>query len=561
MGKKIFLLFLGIIIIFTLLVYVGKEYILNRIKFTLIKKIELSTKYGLKIQGIGYTPARGFILKNISVYRSPSYKDEMINIYYLSLNFSILSLIKEKIFSPSIIIKGCNFKTVRVDGYTELSVDLLEKIKNLQDLLDAIKKVEFRNFSIKNNFLYIENLRGSIKTGVNSINSENIRFSVDGEDYILGFRLLEITENPVLTLQLSSSLFNVSLDMIKEDEIFKIKKLSGDILNSTFSFMGELKNLHNPSLSLYGRLTFNTKDSLKILKRFWPEKEFYKNLPSIDGKLTNSIYLNGMLKNMDKIEIGIKSESDNMKISMFELKDFRMNTKIKGGTIDILYIEANPYGGTFRSSARIDYAEKGLPFWIESDLNNINLNSFFRKTKLKNRNIKGSLFCKTTLHGELKNTNSIEGGGAIFIRDANLGPMPILTPLLGNIYGYFQNTIPGLKKIEITKGSCDFQIVNRKIITENLVLWGGIVNIYARGYIDFDKNLNFEVENEFVEPAKEEETSWQTSLQEMIIKFGKLFSKAHLTGTLEKPKWKFQYLGGFENMLKKGFDRIFKEIF
>jgi hypothetical protein len=139
--------------------------------------------------------------------------------------------------------------------------------------------------------------------------------------------------------------------------------------------------------------------------------------------------------------------------------------------------------------------------------------------------------------------------------------MPLLTPLVGSLYGYFQKLFQGLKKINITDGSCDFRIANRRISTNNLVLWGEIASVHGKGYIDFDKNLNFEVENRFLEPEKADLSDWEETLQEMISKFGKLMSRARLTGTLDKPKWKFEYLGGIENILKGQLEKVFKDIF
>ena len=139
--------------------------------------------------------------------------------------------------------------------------------------------------------------------------------------------------------------------------------------------------------------------------------------------------------------------------------------------------------------------------------------------------------------------------------------MPLLTPLLGSLYGYFQSSMPGLKSVDITKGKCDFVVKKRKIKTNNLVLWGDVVSINAKGYIDFDTNLNFEVENEFVEPDPTKPGDWQTDLQELISTVGKFVSKAYLTGTLENPKWKFQYGGGMEDFLKGGLNNLLKGVF
>ena len=164
------------------------------------------------------------------------------------------------------------------------------------------------------------------------------------------------------------------------------------------------------------------------------------------------------------------------------------------------------------------------------------------------------------LKGYGEDTGTITGRGNISISQANLGPMPILSPLLGNIYGVIRYILPGLDSIEISSGSCDFVIENRKIITDNLLLWGDILNIKARGYIDFDKNLNFEVENEFKE-IPEQAGDWQKAIVEIVAGFGKFIGRAHLTGTLSKPKWKFEYFSSFKDSIGGKITDVLKDIF
>ena len=102
-------------------------------------------------------------------------------------------------------------------------------------------------------------------------------------------------------------------------------------------------------------------------------------------------------------------------------------------------------------------------------------------------------------------------------------------------------------------------------MTDNLVLWGEALSVHARGYIDFDRNLDFDVENKLIEPEKaegeeEEGDDWRSRIQEIIVGVGKMMSKARLTGTLQKPKWKFQYGGGVGDILKGGLGKTIKDL-
>ena len=210
------------------------------------------------------------------------------------------------------------------------------------------------------------------------------------------------------------------------------------------------------------------------------------------------------------------------------------------------------YNGVLVASAKLNLTGEGLPYHAGYKLRNIDISAILKDTPLGAKGIKGILFSEIEIEGRAKDINSVSGNGNIIIKNANLGPMPLLTPLFGHVYGYLQHVFPELKKVSIQDASCDFTIENRKIMSNNIVLEGESVGIYGKGYMDFDTNLNFEVENQIAGPEQGAGEDWQTNLQQMIVQVGKIASKAYLTGTLTKPKWKFQYLGGMQNILRGG---------
>ena len=69
--------------------------------------------------------------------------------------------------------------------------------------------------------------------------------------------------------------------------------------------------------------------------------------------------------------------------------------------------------------------------------------------------------------------------------------MPILTPLLGDVYSTFQGIFPGLKMTLIKEASADLSIYDRKIRSDNIIFLGDDMTINGKGFMDFDGNLNF----------------------------------------------------------------------
>ena len=96
--------------------------------------------------------------------------------------------------------------------------------------------------------------------------------------------------------------------------------------------------------------------------------------------------------------------------------------------------------------------------------------------------------------------------------------------------------------------AADFEIRNRRIITDNLIFEGKDLSITGEGYMDFDGNLNFSFQNELMEPSPDADEEWQESIRNAIISFGKRISRAHLKGTLSDQKWEFEYLNPFRNL-------------
>ena len=546
--RKVLIVLLIFTVIVVITLYSNKGFLLDRFKAFLIEKVESSTQKGIRINDIDYALLKGVRLSGITLYKDKFYREKELYISYLHVKFPLIKFLINKTFSPTIAVRDLELQNMSVNGAFGFSVKLDKKIETHEDALEAIRSIWFRNLSVKNALLNIRNINGNVGVSPKSIKASDVRFILNGEPGKLYLEVINPAEELYSQFKISSSKFNLISSMKKEDNIYKIPEMKGAFLNSSFDFTGELESIDNPDLSLYGRANIDTKDI--PLKALNPE-----------GVVSSSVYFRGNLKDISAYELGLKSSADYLKIWTFKLDRFYADTRIKDGKVNIPLLSAYPYNGTLVSSAEFDLTSEYIPYRIKVKLSNIDVRAFLRNTPLGDKNIKGLLSSEFVIQGNAKDISSMEGSGRIFVENANLGPMPLLTPLLGSLYGYLQYTFTGLKKIDITRGACDFYIANRKVITKNLVLWGDVISVHARGYVDFDTNLNFEIENKFIEPEKAQKGDWQTSIQEMIVRFGKMMGTAHLTGTLRKPKWKFEYLGGMENVLKGGLDRVLKNIF
>jgi hypothetical protein len=525
--------------------YIGKVFILERVKIYLIEKIESSTPMGMMISDISYLPLKGISLSGVALYKDKRYKEKEFYLPELYIKFSFIQFLRTRTVSPTFILRNLKVRNVTLNGAFGFSTKLTKKIETAKDAAESLQSIWLKKLDIKSPFLDIKNISGTFDIDKNAIKSSDIRFKVNGEPCILRLEAADPFGELTSTLKASSARLNFTSRIKKEAEIYKIPEIKGDFMGSSFEFMGEFENIDAPILSLYGKAYINIGDMARFA----------------EGKLTNSIYFKANLKELSSYELGIKSEAGYLNIRDFRFDKFYMDARVKDGIAHIPVLSARPYGGTFVSSAELDLTDSMLPYKISGRLSTVDIAELLKNTKLGSRGISGFLFSEFAIKGDAKSMASTEGRGNILVKNGNLGPAPLLTPLIGNLYGYFRGLFPKLQKIDITDGSCDFVIANRKISTDNLVIWGEMASVHAKGYIDFDKNLNFEAENRFMEPERAEGDDLESAIQTTISRFGRLMSKARLGGTLDNPKWKFEYLGGIQNVITGELEKVIKDIF
>ncbi|NQU94768.1 MAG: hypothetical protein HQ549_00865 [Candidatus Omnitrophica bacterium] len=556
---SLILIIVFIVIAMVVSLYAGRHFFLNKLRNFLIEKLETSARHGITVENVSFMPLKGVRLAGVSFYKDKLYKEKVFYVSHLYIKFPLWKFLWNKVFSPTIAVENLKLQNTLVNGYLGFSVDLAKKNRTQDETPFAIQNMWFHNLSVKNEFLRIRNAKGSVYVSPESIKTTDVSFNLNNEPCKLQLEIVDPAGEASVALTIASAKINLTSSVNKEAGVYKISKIAGDFFDSSFEFMGEFEYEKAPTLTLYGKVILDAGD----IVHFVPE-EMQKTLVALNpgGILSNSIYFKGNLQESSGWELGVKSDAETLWIGGLALPRFNVDARIKDGKVTVPLLSAYPYDGALASAFEIDLKDDYAPYRLSCKLSKIDIRALLEDTKIKSKSIKGFLFSEFAVGGSVKNINSMEGSGNIFIKNANLGPMPLLTPLLGNIYGYMQGLIPELKKVEITQGSTDFYIKDGRVLTDNLVLWGETVSIHAKGYIDFNGNLDFDVENKVAEPENIKDLEdWQAGLQEAIVQFGKMMSSARLTGTLQKPKWKFEYLGGIQNVLGGGLNKVLKGIF
>ena len=555
--KKIIILFLILTAILTAGLYFGKKMLFNKARLILIEKIESSTGYTATIEDMGYVPVKGFHLKDLTVYKKRDLSAPILSVRDSYMRFSIVGLIKNKKFTPKVTLHRLKLGNAFINGSFSFSMDITDEIISPKNLLDSIDSLNLYDFSVVTPPMIMEKINGSIFVDQKRIKSSGITFVFNNTSGKIDFEITDPLDNLSSKFNITSPKFNITSRINQEKEIYKIQELKGSIFDSSFNFTGEFHKPDEGNLLLYG----TTKINLKDVSSFSPEK-FRNLIKSADpkGEITSSVYFNGKLKDLSACELGIKSTSDSLDAYRISINNLTVDVRLKNKILTFPLVQCFAYGGAFVSDAQIDFSDESLPCQISAKLSNFNLSTYFDSTKVQNHDIRGFVSVDFNTTGNAKDSSSQKGSGSITIQDANLGPMPLLSPLVGYSYSYLHKVFPKLRKVNITSGSCTFTIAERKLTTNDVMLRGDMMNIYAEGYMDFDRNLDFLVKNEFVKPEKKEVADWQSGLQELLVNTSNFINDAHLTGTLEKPKWEFKYLAGMKNVLESGLGKTLKDI-
>ena len=553
--KILLILFISLIIILTATFFFAKGLILRKIESTVISRIEKKINKKIDIGGISYFPYRGITLKNIKI------QDEAGALAYsadsVQTKLSISEFIKSKKIKVRFKINGIKKGSLKSDLNfiieSKPSKSLLKPFKSF-----SLDNINIINFNFSSQFSDIKDLSGIIYFKENEIAAENITFDFKNEKSKLSLLIKNANKNMSINVSVSGPHLNAEVLLGKlEENLTKIDKIEISFLGSHVLVGGEIHHSKNPVLIIDGTVNLNTKDLCHLNQK----SADLCNYLRVDGNLNNDVYFRGPVNKMLDWTFKIEGSSPILKVWDYQFNELSYAINMENGVITVPLLNTYPYGGALSSSFRMDLSTNDTPYALDLKLKGINVYDMAQDSELRNKNIYGKLDTELSIKASGADQESITGGGNIHISEANLGPMPLLSPLIGQLYGVIRNLFPGLRSVEITGGSCDFLIRGRRIVTENLILWGDTLNITSRGYIDFDTNLNFEVENEFKEASESEKEDWSKTVVEIIAGFGKFIGKAYLTGTLSKPKWKFDYFSKFNDVLGGSLNNIMKNIF
>jgi len=289
-------------------------------------------------------------------------------------------------------------------------------------------------------------------------------------------------------------------------------------------------------------------------------KDFDNNKNRITGKLNATIFLeknegagipinplttakNGFsdfLKNLLMYSGSVQCDLEKAKIRDIRADKLSGTLFFKERSLNIPNIKGSLYHGKLESELKVELLATSLPYDFHVKLKNVDFSEILRDVSKEENDISGALNFEAALKGDIRSLRDSSGSGKAKIVKADLGPMPILAPLLGDLYVNFQQTFFPDEVLKISAASADFEISDRKITTDDLILWGEDLFIKSRGYMDFNGSLDFTFENRWRDSVSTGNSSLSDMIRTGLVNFGRSLGKARLTGTLNDQIWSFE---------------------
>ncbi|MDD5633668.1 MAG: AsmA-like C-terminal region-containing protein [Candidatus Omnitrophica bacterium] len=546
---KLTLKFLFLPLTLFLVIFVVFYTLHQTIKTSLTKELSSLFKAPVHIKSLKYEPLRTFRIEDITISDPQMPSKTSATIKEVSISFNTLAIIKNHQLRTTVSVKefraGDIFCEVQVKTVSKKASSLLRSLD--LSLLDYIHvaggKVSTNNFNL-------QDIRGRLTLGNLAIKSGVLTTSLDNKKYLMHFSQDKIKkDNAGYTMSILSNKLRLRNKLKTKDSKIIIKDLKGTLYALSLDLEGEIDQIFSaePTYTLLGTV----KTDLQNWDVFGGALGKFASRNSLSGTIGSNLFLRSKGMKPAKSEGKLTIAANSLKIRNFRINDISAKVYLENGRLNAPLINGTIYGSSFTSDFKMDFVEKNMPYMISFVTDNMNVGSAINDITGKNTPVYGNFKTDLTIGGYGFSPDAIEGKGYIQVTDGNLGPMPLLTPLVGNIFAAVSTIMPGVNMVAIKDAYADFIVKDRKILTNNLTLSGEDISITATGYVGFDSTLDFAFQNEIREPKADQNEPLQIVLKSTIVKFGKSISRANLRGTLAKPKWEMEYFEPIKNTLSK----------
>ena len=359
--------------------------------------------------------------------------------------------------------------------------------------------------------------------------------------------LIDRKEKSKIDLEVSSRDLNVQGNFYIKGKDLRIEKFSANILDSRFDLIGDVQNLPNPILSIYGNLDLN----LARLKDLNPRYSGMLNKLDIAGRCPGEILIASELNNP---QIGLKISGQEIRVEQMKMEDLSLIAKVEDKKLDLNKFYGRLCGGEINLQGDCRLDTQDLPANLNLNIFNLDINRVIKDATGKDSPVHGRAFSLGRLSAPLKNAQTVEGQLWVSVSGSNILQIPFFMGIAEVL------RLPELKKVKFKEASGNFAIAGEAIRTDDFNIASNNINIGFKGYMDFAGNLGFDVYPSFSANFLSAAPNISNILGVFIDSTGNFLGEIKLKGNINNPRYSFKPIST-DKLFRKGIEEGLKQLF
>ncbi len=516
-----------------------------------LEKVELPEPWELSVSEVQYKPFNTVTLSGLVLSHAEE-ESNKIKVKRVDLSADILKVLRDKELTGDANIRSLEYQDLFLNAFLSFTFDAAETHKEALDP-SRLKKVIIDRAFLRYKDLSAENITGEIFLEELDFTGAEIDFVHKEQKGVLEAKR-DTDKNNLFLMSLAYPSVSVDMSLEITDDALIFEKIRANVFDISAELSAEVKGLSQemPKSAMRGSI----KADLGKVKRLF-EKSDIPEEESLKGALRSDIEISASGFDAEDIHAKTTTVLTDMEFGKLKIERINITGELAEGVLDLYDINAVIYEGVLQGNMNASIFSPEVKFDTNIKLAELRIGKALNALIEKETNVTGKLDGNVSLKGSAVDPGSFTGKGSLHAYDANLGPMPILAPLIGNLYTIIRRTLPVAEEITIEEAYSDFTISDEKLKTDHLIFAGQHIFIEGSGTVGFDGTLDLLFESELTDMEEPTTTdTWQRALRGAMISFGKAISRARLRGTIQDPKWEFQYLKPLTDALDEGLRRL-----
>ncbi len=358
------------------------------------------------------------------------------------------------------------------------------------------------------------------------------------------------------SLQFNSLEATLSMDALKAstqisfmNDRLKINSLKSQYKDSSLEWQGEI--LYPQDQKWKVDVAANGNLRLEHLSELIPPfKEKTKNF-NPHGLCAVKINFAGDPVDWKNWSLFLKINSDKILLKGYRLNNVLFKFTQRDSYINECSLASVVYDGNFSAQASVDLSKKELPYKLDINFQNINIEKLKDDSTLKNKDISGFATGSYIGVGPLPDIHLSRGEGSLSVKNGELLHLDLLKGLGKLLF------VPEYKNITFESAKGNFEIKNEKVFVKDGLLNGNQMELSCNGTVDFNGDLDLDIISRFDKGIIKSSKSFKKAIAAILTQADD-FLTVKLTGTIKEPKY---YIAPSPlNILRKTKDLILDSI-